>query len=779
MTRSTGYIGTSVRRKEDERFVRGRGTYIADLVPPAALHVAFVRSPVASAVIASLSTTEARRMPGVVAVVTGEELLATTKPMPTLHHHNADFVRAWNLYSAMPPVRCLAAGRVRYVGEAVVAVVAESRYVAEDAAERVDVVYDELEPVIDPLVATAPGAPTIYDDCPGNVALSIDISRGSFPDEHDSLVIVEDTYTIGRHAAVPIECRGVLASFDEERDEVQVWTSTQMPHFVRESICGVTGWGPDKVRVRVPDVGGGFGAKATVYGEESVLAILAHRLGRDIAWVEDRYEHLVSAAQARDQVHRTRLAVTRGGDIAAWQDDFVVDIGVHNFWMEGITANTAHHLLGPYRIPNFSISGKAVMTNKTPTAQYRGSGRPEACFALDRSLDRAAKLLGLPPDELKYRNLLTESDRPHDRGFPWRDGVNVVYDGGDYRAVFQTCLDLLSDSTFSAMRDQEETKGRRVGKAIATYIESTGRGPFEAARVILNESGTFDVFTGAASAGQGQETAFAQIAADSLCVTPDEVAVGLHDTGRVPDGIGSFASRSTVTAGNAVRVAAEAVVDQARNLLAAVQDSDPSDLALDSGGIRNRKTGEFVPWKDVSKLVRGDDDVDETPAIDCLRRFEPPTVTWTMGAHMIAVSVDPDTGHVAVLGYYAVDEGGALINPMIVDGQAKGAIVQGISGALLEEFPFDESGQPLASTLADYLLARSVDVPDIEVVHRTVPTDRNPLGVKGVGECGSILPYALVAGAIDDALSDVGCHIRSTPVRPETVYDIATNRASI
>ncbi len=765
-------MGRSVDRREDERLLHGRGTFVADLVDAGTAAIAFVRSIQANALIERIDTAGAAALPGVYAVFTGADL--ALGPLPTLHVPHPEFAAATGFSMVDPRLACLSADRVSYVGQPVVAVVARDRHTAEDAAELVQVDYLQRPAVMDAAAALSPSAPVVHPHLESNEAARIGYSFGD-PDAAlaQAAVVVERALRIGRHAAMPMECRGVLAKPTPD-GRFDVVTSTQIPHRVREGICAATGIEQDRVRVRLVDVGGGFGGKANVYAEEAVVLAIAARLGRPVAWLEDRSEHLVSAAHGRDQTHRCQLAVDGDGRILALADEFVIDVGAGSLWTAGIMANTAIHLLGPYRMPAARISGRAAFTTKTIVAQYRGAGRPEACFALERCLDAAAAALGISGIEIRRRNLLTASDLPYARPLPYRDGVPIRYDGKDYLAVLDAALDLVPAQTIA--QEAAAHPDLLIGHGVVNYIEATGRGPFEMAGVQLLDSGRFAVGAGSASAGQSHETVWAQIAADVLGVGPDRIDVTTGDTDVVPEGIGTFASRSAVVAGSAIHNAAGEMIEHARELVAKELDCAPEQIVFDRGQFRSLVDGRTVSWDGLTTALRDGGRLDGAPWPGALHRYQPPTVTWTMGSHSVLVGVDPDTGLVQVLRYGVAHEGGLEINPAVVLGQIQGGVAQGLGGALLEDLVYSESGQPEVTTLADYPLIGPVETPDVLVRHLYAPTDSNPLGIRGAGESGTIAVYAAIACAVDDALDHAGGGVVCTPITPRDVVALAADR---
>jgi carbon-monoxide dehydrogenase large subunit len=735
----------------------GNGRFLADRAA-GAHHVVFVRSTQAHARIVRVDTAAAQRMPGVHGVYVADDLGLAGAPIPSLTTPDPDFTAATSLVLAEQRLPILASELVHYVGQPIAVVVADDRYLAEDAAENVEVSYESLPPVVDAEAALDSSSPRLFDHLTGNEAASLEYAFGepdaAFASAHR---VVEGTYQMERHGAVPLECRGVLAHFDMGRQRVEVYTSTQVPHMVRNAVCGVTGWAREDVKVSVPDVGGGFGTKANVYGEEIVLAVLARHTGSRVIWVEDRQEHLVASAQARDQLHRARLAVDADGRILAFQDDFIVDIGAGSLWVAGIIANTAIHLMGPYRIPAIHVSGRAALTNKTLVAQYRGAGRPEATFALERSLDAAAAELGISVEEIRRRNLLTSADMPYARPIPYRDGVPIVYDGGDYLACLESVIGALPASEVRVCATEQPDY--RIGYGLSSYLEATGRGPHETARVRLLPNGDFEVTAGAASAGQGHETVFAQVAAEALGVPFGQVRYVVSDTERLPEGVGTFASRSAILAGSAVHQACGELIELASRRASALLEVDECDYA----DARFTAHGDAIGWDELAAAGRVGGVDEGGAALDVTTVYRVSTVTWTMGVHAVILGVHRRTGIVKVLRYAVSHEGGREINPRIVEGQIVGGVAQGIGGALFEAWRYSASGEPTSTTFAAYHLPLTTDVPDVIVNHLHVDTPANPIGVRGAGESGTIAVYSAIASAVDDALGD-GFHVTTTPI---------------
>ncbi|WP_031464554.1 xanthine dehydrogenase family protein molybdopterin-binding subunit [Sciscionella sediminilitoris] len=742
-------------RVEDGTLLAGQGRFAADAAEGAHQAV-FVRSTEPHADILGIDTAAARAMPGVLGVYTAADLGLDGARLPVLTTPNPAFAEATGFRMAEQRIPLLATERVHYVGQPIAVLIATDRYRAEDAAEAVTVSYRGRAPVTE--AATALDAEPLYEHLADNEAARIGYSFGDPESAFASAYrVVSGEYRIGRHGAVPLETRGVVARPDRRLGRVDLTTSTQIPHLVRNAVRTVTGWAEHEIVVRVPDVGGGFGTKANVYAEEIVLAVLARQTGFDLAWIEDRQEHLLAAAQGRDQVHRTRLAVDELGRILAFGDEFLVDVGAGSLWVAGIVANTAVHALGPYRIPAMRMSGRAVLTTKTIVAQYRGAGRPEAAFALERTLDAAAAELGIGTARIREVNLLTEADLPYPRPIPYRDGEPIVYDGRNYRACLDKVRELLPET--ERERLSAEHPGSLLGYGLGCYLEATARGPYETARLRVLDDGAVELSTGAAAAGQGHATVFGRVAATALGIPEDRVRYRPTDTERLPDGIGTFASRSAVVAGSAVHNGALRLLERAR-ALAEVVLGGPAEYA---GGVFRRGETE-IGLGGLAAHTRSD-----PTALDVTETYRPRTVTWTMGVHAAIVAVDRRSGMLSVLRYAVAHEGGNELDPEIVRGQILGGVAQGIGGSLFEEYGYAPSGQPLSTTFAAYHLPLSTDVPNVAVAHLYVDTPENPIGARGAGESGTIAAYPAIAAAVDDAL-DGRIHCAATPLDPGPIH---------
>jgi len=578
-----------------------------------------------------------------------------------------------------------------------------------------------------------------------------------------------------RYAAMPIECRGVAALYDARTDAITIWSSTQVVHWVRREVAAILGMPEARVRCLALDVGGGFGVKGHVYPEDLVIPFLARRLGRPVRWIEDRHEHLQSAAHSRDQLHEVEVGFDNDGRILALRDNFILDCGAWNPIGGGVPYNTAAHMTGPYRIDNLAVSAHTAATNKVPNTAYRGAGRPEAVFVMERIVDLVAGQLGFEPAEVRRRNMIGAEEMPYRAGILYRDGEPIVYDGGDYPAALRQALEAIGGVEAFRQRQREAREGgRHLGLGIGCYVEGTGVGPFEGATVRIEPSGKVYVSSGACSQGQGMETIFAQVVADAWRVAPEDVVIALADTAAITAGSGTFASRSTVTLSAAIHHASERLREKAFAIAGNLLECAPADLELRDGGVGVVGVpGDTVSLSRLAHAARPGWDHGRPPGVDAglkeTHYWEPPTVTWSYAVHAAIVEVDPEIGRVTIDKYAVAHDCGVVVNPLLVEGQIAGGTTQGIGGALLEELPYDSEGQLLAGSLADYLVPTASDVPDMAMAHQHTPSPLNPLGVKGVGEGGAVAPPAAIANAICDALSPFGVEFNATPVKPEQI----------
>jgi len=574
---------------------------------------------------------------------------------------------------------------------------------------------------------------------------------------------------------MPIEGRGVVAQWDRRDETLTTWNSTQVSHFVQQGLTVALELPPHRIRVIAPDLGGGFGTKASGYAEDVLVPLAARALNRPVKWIESRQEHMAASAHARHQTHRISLAARKDGTILGVRDRIWLDLGAYNVWGIVLPYNTVAHLLGPHRVRDMRVDVQGVVTHKTPNAPYRGAGRPETVFAMDRAVDGLARQLGLDPAEIRRRNYLTERDLPWDLGMPYRDGNPLVYDSGDFRAALEAALDAAGYEAFRKEQAALRERGVWRGIGISGYVEGTAIGPFEGARVTLDLAGRVLVATGAVNSGQGHETSFAQVAADALGVPLDWITVVGGDTAAVPFGVGTFASRSAVTAGSSIVDAARAVRAKVVTAAAALLEAGERDIEIEDGRVFVR--GAPASGVPLARVVQASIPTFARPGVaspdfDATAYHHVPTVTFASAVHVAQVQVDPDSGAVRLLRYVVAHDCGKVINPMIVEGQVHGGVAQGVGGALFEEMAYDADGQLLSGTLMDYVVPRADDLPWIDCVHLEYPSPRNPLGAKGLGEGGAISPPAAIANAIDDALAPLGVRLTATPALPFRVRDL-------
>jgi carbon-monoxide dehydrogenase large subunit len=756
-------IGEPVRRLEDLRFLTGRGRYVTDVPLEHALHVSVVRSPHAHARILRVEASAARAHPGVLGVFTLADLpeLRGALPPPTV--------------PALPvkPYRqsALADAVVRFVGEPVAAIVALDPYQAADGAAAVGVEYESCEAATDPERAVESGAPLVHPDWGTNVAATVELETGDLETAlREAALVVTRRFRCRRLTALPLEPRAVAARWDGTAGRLHVWSSTQMPYGVRQRLAQALGLELEAVRVTAPDVGGGFGTKGPVYPEELIVGALARRLGRPVRWCDTREGSFVSTTHAGDQLHTATLALGADGRILALTADFLIDAGAYLPRGAVVASVTATHLLGLYRVPVFRCRGRVVVTHKVPSAPYRGAGRPQAAFVAERLMDIAARRLGIDPADLRRLNLITANEMPYNRQLPYRDGMPMIHDSGDYPALLETALERARYREFRQRQAAAPREGRLLGIGIAVYSEATGIGPQEGALVKVESDGRVRVSVGAPCQGQGHETTLAQVCADRLQAPLDSVSVVGGDTAHFPASAGTYASRVAVIVGTAVAQAAAAVCDKARQVAAHALECDPDDVVLAAGRAhvkgapgRGLSLGELVTLANRPDVVR----LLGEPSLSATRYYSPESVTWAAGVHLATVEIDRDTGGVSVLSYHAVHDAGHEINPRIVQGQTQGGAAQGMGAALGEEIVYDERGQLLTRTLLEYALPRADTVPAIHVASCDSPSPLSPLGLKGTGEGSAVPGPAAIANAVADALAASDVDVTETPIRAE------------
>ncbi len=763
-------MGARIPRNEDPRLLQGRGLFVDDVRLPGMLHAALLRSPHAHARIRRIDVSRARAAPGVAAVYTHADLGPLGGPLPKLIPHPA-LVHHKTQYALAPDT-------VRYAGEPVAFVVAESRYAAEDALDLIAVDYDPL-PVAATLEEATAGAPLVHDDIGTNIAAHYTQRVGNVEQAFAAAPYrFRERLVIDRGASCPMETRGVVASWDPQTGRLEVWDSTQAPIPIRNGLAAMFGLLQQNIRVVAPDVGGGFGPKIMMfYPEEVLVPLAAMRLGRPVKWIEDRRENFVATNQEREQIHDAEIAVDADGRILGVRTVFLYDAGAYIPYglIVPIVAGTT--LPGPYRIPHYHCEFTAVFTNKTTVSPYRGAGRPHGVFVMERLLDRVARELDIDRTEVRRRNLIQPHEFPYDVGLVYQDNAPVRYDSGNYPACLDRALEVIRYAEWPARQRAFRSQGRYLGLGVACYVEGTGIGPYEGCRITVEPSGTVFVATGVGTQGQGHMTSFAQIAADALGVTPRDVSVHTGDTALFGWGTGTFASRAAVVAGNAVALAAQAVREKARVVAARLLEAPTAEIELSEGRVfvrgvpaRSLSLGEVALAANPLRFAMPSEW--EGPGLEAVRYFTPAQGTFSNGVHACVVEVDPDTGMLTVLRYLVVHDCGRVINPMILDGQIHGGVAQGLGGVFWEKLAYDAQAQPLSTTFMDYLVPTAAEVPPFEVEHVETPSPLNPLGVKGAGEAGVIPVAAAVAQAIEDALAPFGVRIAEMPLSPNRLRQL-------
>jgi len=802
------YVGQRVKRTEDPRLVKGLAHYVDDIRLPETLHVSFVRSIYAHARVGGVDTSEALKAPGVVAVFTGRDVSEKIGPVPC----------AGNLPDLkVPDHRVIATDKVYFVGHPVAAVVATDPYTARDAAELVLVDYEELPVVVDPEEAANGGA-VIHEQFGSNVAYRLTAGEGDIEAALASADrVIKQRVINQRLAPVAMEPRGVLARYLPGEQELTLWSSTQIPHLMRTQVALMLGVPENKLRVITPEVGGGFGSKLNVYAEEALLGWISMQTARPVKWIETRRENIQATIHGRGQVGEIEIACREDGTVKGLRYNVVADLGAyHQLLTPAIPTLTGLMLSGCYKIPAIQINVTCVFTNKMATDAYRGAGRPEATYVAERALDLVADELGLDPVEVRRRNF------PSPEEFPFKTATGLFYDSGNYEGALAKALENAGYENLREEQKRAREEGRLVGIGVSTYVEICALGPsqampaggWESATVRIEPTGTVTVLTGASPHGQGQETSFAQLAADELGVDLNDVTVVHGDTSIVQYGIGTFGSRATAVGGTAVYIAIEKLKEKATKIAAHMLGTDASNIAFAEGvfSLKAAKTksaaaGDGEAAKDSDEVpepvvpagqapegalpepAEGRTKVtiqdvalaahlgrelppDTEPGLSATYFFEPKNFTFPFGTHICVVEIDRDTGQIDFQRYVAVDDCGKVINPMLVDGQVQGGIVQSIGQALYEEVVYDEQGQLVTGTLMDYAVPRAKMIPWMELDRTETPTDVNPLGVKGVGEAGTIGATPAIVNAIVDALSPFGVRHVDMPVRPEAVWRI-------
>ncbi|HLQ00228.1 MAG TPA: xanthine dehydrogenase family protein molybdopterin-binding subunit [Candidatus Limnocylindria bacterium] len=770
MATATGYIGKPLKRKEDPRLIQGLAHYVDDLRLPEMHHAVFVRSPHAHARIRSVDISKAQTAPGVVLVLTGKDVQGAVGTVPC-----AAVIP--DMKQATRPV--LAVGKVRFVGEAVAMIVGTDSYAVRDAADLVEVEYDPLTAVVNPEKAIANGSPVLYEQYKDNIAYRWELEGGDVKKAFaEADKIVKQRIINQRLIPVPMEPRGVVANYLPGEKQLTVWSATQIPHLLRTQIAAMLSVPEHSVRVIAPEVGGGFGSKLNVYPEEALVAYAAMRLGAPVKWIETRRENFQTAIHGRDQIDDVEVAVKKDGTILGIRVKVIADLGAYYQLLTPLIPTlTGLMMCGCYKIPAARMEIIGALTNKMATDAYRGAGRPEATYLIERAMDLVAAELKMDPVAVRRKNF------PQPKEFPYATPTGVIYDSADY----QTCLDIaLKKSDYKKLRQEQAAarkQGRLVGIGLSTYVEICAMGPssampaggWESATVRVEPTGKVNIFTGSSPHGQGQETSFAQIGADVLGLEPDDVLVTHGDTASVPYGIGTFGSRATAVGGTAAYKALVKVRDKLAQIAGFLMKEEPGKLVFAEKRIsvkgnakKSMSFGEAVGAAYTAKTLPPGVE----PGVEATTFFEPTNFTFPFGTHICVVEIDPETGDVKLKKYVAVDDCGNVINPLLVDGQIHGGIVQSVGQAFFEEAVYDEQGQLITGELMDYAIPRAADMPWMETARTVTPSPVNPLGVKGVGEAGTIGATPALCNAVVDALSHLGVRNIDLPLKRERIWKL-------
>lgn len=768
-------VGTRVKRREDPRLITGHAIYVDDIQLPRMTHMALRRSEYAHARILSINTDAARALPGVLAVLTADDLDGVIGALPTVPA-TPD--------TKLPPHLPLAKGTVKHVGDPIAVVVAEDRYIARDAVDLIEVEFDELPAVTDLEEAIKPDSPRVHDEFDDNITYYWTLATGEVEDAFQKAeVVIKQRMVNQRLMGVPLETRGVLADYQLGEGQLTVWSSTQIPHLLKPNLSGLLGIPETLVRVIAPEVGGGFGVKADVCTEEALCAALARKLGRPVKYVETRQENFQATVQGRGQVGFYELAATREGKVTGLRVKILADIGAYCQLFTNIVPTLSGLMLtGVYDIPTITAEIFGIFTNKTATGAYRGAGRPEATYYIERMMDLLADELKLDPVEVRRRNLI-----PTEK-FPYTTACGMVYDSGNYLPALDKALEM---AEYDSVREQQKRgpqNGIYTGIGVSTWTEICGFGPsaalpaggWEFGKVTFDRTGMITVQTGASPHGQGQETSFAQIVADEFGVPMETIKVVHGDTDKVPHGVGTFGSRATVVGGAAIVMSVNKVKEKMKRFAAHLMDANEADLEVSNGKVWVKGSPDSsIGFAEVVGAAYNATNLppDTEPGLDATSYFEPPNFTFPFGAHVAVVEVDSSTGEVTIKRYVAVDDCGTIINPLLVDGQVHGGVAQGIGQALYEEVVHDERGQLISGSLMDYAIPRAENMPWFETANTVTPNPLNPLGAKGIGEAGTIAATPTVVSAVLDALKSFGVTHIDMPLKAEKLWEVMNRPA--
>ena len=767
---SGSWIGASLLRKEDARHLNGAGMFIADVRIPGTQDVAFVRSQMAHA-----------RVRGIGKPKDAADRVFTLADIGPLNILEAGPELAAHRHSPYP---ALADSHVRYAGQPIAACVASTRAQAEDLADSVTVDLDELPAVVDCVAAMRPGSPRVFESWADNAYITSTVNEGDPASLAAAPIRLRRQLRMNRQATVSLECRGVLAYWDYRNDELVVYLSTQGGHVIRLGLSQALGLPENKIRVIAPDVGGGFGGKNRIMPEDIAVAAVALKVGHPVRWIEDRREHLTASVHARDHFYDLTISAAADGALLGLEGEVYIDAGAYSLWPTGSfmeASMASRNLTGPYRIRHLKINTFTVATNKAPMGPYRGVARPGACFAIERLVDEVARELGKEPFDLRRQNIVTADE------LPYQTAAGMTLDTGDYVAALDTACRMVDLPAIRRRQTVGEPDGRAIGVGFAFYTEQSGHGQiewakrksrvvpgYESANARMLPDGSVILHVGVQNHGQGHETTLAQIAAHELTIDPSRISIRYGDTATTPFGFGTFASRSIVFAGGAVARSCRALIDKMQRIGAHLLQTDVANTRIEAGAVHG--SAGHIGFAEIAYAANVRQEqlpAGMEPLLDVTATYEPSETggVFAYGAHAAVVAVEPATGVVEILDYAVAEDCGTMINPMIVDGQVQGGIAQGIGTALYEEIPYDEAGQPLATTFADYMVPCAPEIPAVRLAHIVTPALATEYGVKGLGEGGAIAPPAALANAVADAFGSIGASFNETPLTPRRVSE--------
>ncbi|HEX9387725.1 MAG TPA: xanthine dehydrogenase family protein molybdopterin-binding subunit [Anaerolineales bacterium] len=772
---ATRYFGERIKRNEDPRLLTGQGLYVDDVDLPNMIHVAFVRSPYAHAKINNIDVSQALQRAGVVAIYTADGLGDYWKPGPLLVSPPPVKDIVFNERTQVP----LAKDKVKFAGEPIVMVLAESRYIAEDALSDIQIDYEPLEAIVDVEKALGADSPIIHEEIGSNVAAHVVQTKGNYESvKKDAALVIKRRFNYEHGCAAAIENRGIVAQWDARAGRLTVWDTTQAPVVIRNGLADMLGLSERQVRVIAPFIGGGFGPKIMMFYQEEVLVPwVAMKLNRPVKWIEDRAENFVATTHERGQIHDAEVAFDKEGRILGVHDVFLHDTGAYAPYGLTVPLNAQCTLLGPYDIKNYYSEFTAVFTNKTIVTPYRGAGRQHGVFVIERMLDLAAKELKIDRAEIRRRNFIPPDKFPYNNELIYQDFVPLVYDSGNYEPLLDQAMEKIGYTNFvNEIQPKLRAEGKHVGIGIVAYVEGTGIGPYEGAKVQVMSSGRVSVVTGVGTQGQGHFTSFAQIVAEQLGVDVNKIDVVTGDTDQFYWGAGTFASRGAVVAGNAINEAAKVVRKKILKFASEHFNAPEDELELADGMVRvqdvPRMSISLGELAGMANPLRGAVKPGTEPGLEATNYFGPERGATASGIHAMIVEVDPETMQIHIQKYLVVHDCGRVINPLILDGQIHGGVAQGIGNAFYERLAYDENGQLLNGTFMDYHLPTSLDVPRIETGHGVTLSPLNPMGVKGAGEAGAIPVGPLFAQALEDALHDVDFEIMEIPLNSNRLWEL-------